>query len=80
MAIFDDTAGTFLGMEVHDVQKHESVSFDLLIVGSLELNQHLTERLIGLGITADRLVMLRAQPQDADGTRPTRTESVPPTA
>jgi predicted transcriptional regulator len=64
-AIFGETVGVFLGMPVRDVREHALVPFDFLIVGSLDLNQRLTERLIGLGIAADRLVMLRAQPQDA---------------
>jgi DNA-binding Lrp family transcriptional regulator len=65
VAIFDDTAGVFLGMTVHDVRGHASVAFDLLIVGSLEHNPNLTARLIALGIARDRLVMLRAQPPGA---------------
>ena len=78
VAIFDDAVGVFLGMPVYDIRDHGSISFDLLIVGSLELNQPLTERLIGLGITAERLVMLRAEPQNAGPARPTRrTESAP---
>jgi DNA-binding Lrp family transcriptional regulator len=63
VAIFDETTGIFLGMTVHDVRDHASVAFDRLIVGSLELNSRLTERLVALGISTDRLIMLRAQPQ-----------------
>ena len=62
-AIFDDSEGTFLGMTVRDVRDHASVPFDLLIVGSFDLNHNVVDRLVGFGIAEDRLVMLRASPR-----------------
>ena len=62
VAIFDEAAGTFLGMTVHDVKDHASIPFDLLIIGSLETNNAMAERLVGLGIPGERLVLLRNPP------------------
>ena len=79
-AIFDDSEGTFLGMTVHDVREHQSVPFDLLIVGSLDLNHQVVDRLVGLGIAANRLVTLRAfpAPESKSLLRPVkRTDSAP---
>jgi DNA-binding Lrp family transcriptional regulator len=80
VAIFDDSAGVFLGMAVHDIREHASVAFDLLIVGSLEVNHGLTERLVGLGISAERLVMLRTQSPGTAAARPARRAEPTPTA
>ena len=62
VAIFDDANGVFLGMTMHDIRDHRSVAFDLLIVGSLEVNIDVAARLIGLGIAKERLIMLRDHP------------------
>src|SRR2546425_2697636 len=46
VAIFDDAEGLFLGMTVHDIRDHRSVAFDLLIVGSLDINIDVAARLL----------------------------------
>jgi len=78
VAIFDEGPGTFLGMAVHDIHDHALISFDLLIVGSLETNSGIGAQLVGLGVAAERLVLLRDQPlpdRPADQSRPTESAS-----
>ena len=72
VAIFDETAGTFLGMAVHDVKDHASIPFDVLIIGSLETNNAIAERLVSLGIAGERLVLLRNPPPVDKAAAPSR--------
>jgi hypothetical protein len=60
VAVFDGVnAGRFLGQSVRDIQTHDEVAFDLLIVATLGPAEPIVERLVELGIPRDRLVTLR---------------------
>ena len=60
VAVFDSAdAGRFLGHTVRDIEAHDQVDFDLLIVATLGPADPIVERLVELGIPSDRLVTLR---------------------
>jgi DNA-binding Lrp family transcriptional regulator len=61
VAVFDDAEGTFLGMPVRDIRDHAAVTFDLVIVASLDPSGRAAET-IAAGIPAERLVLLRPHP------------------
>ena len=62
VAVFDDAEGTFLGMPVRDIRDHASVSFDLVIVASLDPGHRAAQQIIAAGVPAERLVLLRPHP------------------
>lgn len=68
VAMFDRDVGRFLGMPVHSVHDHRSVAFDVLIVAKLDPTEDLLAELTELGISRDRLVLLR-QPLPVDRAR-----------
>lgn len=60
VALFDgDGAADFLGVPVRDIREHHLISFDLLIVATLENPQPHTNRLVDLGIPIGKQVSLR---------------------
>lgn len=60
VAVFDgDADGRFLGQPIRKIEDHREVSFDLLLVATLEESGSLVEHLVGLGVDRDRLVTLR---------------------
>lgn len=60
VAVFDGTgAGLFLGQPVRPIEDYRSVSFDLLVVATLERPEQVVSRMLDLGIERDRLVTLR---------------------
>jgi DNA-binding MarR family transcriptional regulator len=60
VAVFDETdRDPFLGQPVRPIDQHRSVSFDLLVVASLERSEQAVTHLLNLGIERDRLVTLR---------------------
>jgi len=60
VAIFDESNGhEFLGMPVHPVAEHEQVTYDLMIVATLERSGAQLASLIKLGIPKDKLFPLR---------------------
>ena len=60
VAIFDETNGhEFLGMPVRPVAEHEQVTYDLMIVATLERSGTQLASLIRLGIPRDKLFPLR---------------------
>ena len=60
VAVFDGGAATgrFLGHPIRDIQDHNTIAFDLLVVASLEPGPHVVH-LAQLGVSRDRLVTLR---------------------
>ena len=60
VAVFDGAdAGQFLGQPIRNIVDHREVSFDLLLVATLEETDSLVEDLVRLGVARDRLVTLR---------------------
>lgn len=61
VAVFDgaNDAGRFLGQPIRNIADHREVSFDLLLVATLEETDSLVEELVRLGVERDRLVTLR---------------------
>jgi len=60
VAVFDGSrGGTFLGQPIRDIEAHRQITFDLLLVASLEHSEPIVESLIQLGIKRDLLVTLR---------------------
>jgi DNA-binding MarR family transcriptional regulator len=60
VAVFKDEGdGRFLGRSILPIKDHRDVSFDLLLVASLDRSPQLIEQLTGLGIARERLVLLR---------------------
>lgn len=62
VAVFDDAEGTFLGMPVRDIRDHAAVTFDLVIVASLDRGNKCAERLLAAGVASTRLILLRPYP------------------
>ena len=60
VAIFDETNGQeFLGIPVRPISEHEQVTYDLMIVATLERSGAQLAALIKLGIPNDKLFPLR---------------------
>jgi DNA-binding MarR family transcriptional regulator len=60
VAVFDGkAAGRFFGQPIRDIETHNQVTFDLLIVATLERSEPIVEHLVQLGIERERLVTLR---------------------
>lgn len=60
VAVFDGVgAGEFLRLPVRDIEECQQVSFDLLLVATLDDSAPIVERLVQLGVSRDRLVTLR---------------------
>jgi DNA-binding MarR family transcriptional regulator len=60
VAVFDESdAGRFLGQPVRDIEDHNEVAFDLLLIATLDPAEPLVERLAQLGVPRNRLVTLR---------------------
>jgi hypothetical protein len=65
VAIFDADANggdTFLGMPVLPVADHHTITYDLMIVASLDKSPALLTTLLRLGVPADKLFPLRREP------------------
>jgi DNA-binding Lrp family transcriptional regulator len=63
VAIFDVDAGQdFLGMPVRAVREHAEVSYDLMIVATLEGSGHQLAALVSDGVPLDKLFPLRQTP------------------
>jgi len=59
-AVYDRTAGgSFLGRPVLDIREADPSSFDVLLVASLNDPADIVDMLLALGVSRDRLVMLR---------------------
>jgi hypothetical protein len=62
VAIFDVESGPeFLGMQVRAVSEHDQVSYDLMIVATLERSDHQLASLVGDGVPREKLVPLRQE-------------------
>jgi hypothetical protein len=60
VAVFDGAnAERFLGQAVKDIEAHQTVAFDLLIVATLDRAEPIVQRLVALGIDRERLITLR---------------------
>ena len=60
VAVFDgEGGGQFLGQPVRDIEDHGEVSFDLLVVATLERPEPIVESLMRLGVERERLITLR---------------------
>lgn len=60
VAVFDGAgAGQFLGQPVRDIEDHGQVSFDLLVVATLDRPEPIVENLVRLGVDRERLITLR---------------------
>ena len=67
VAVFaHDADGQFLGIAVRPVAEHAAVSYDLMIVASLELPGPLVGRLVRAGVPEDKLCTLRPPAGRAD--------------
>lgn len=66
-AIFDGRGGQlFLGIPVHDIREQHLVTFDLMLVATLDPREALVNELVACGIPADKLQSLRPpSPEDA---------------
>jgi DNA-binding Lrp family transcriptional regulator len=63
VAIFDVDGGhEFLGMPVRPIREHEQVSYDLMIVATLERSGHQMASLVTGGVPLDKLFPLRREP------------------
>jgi DNA-binding MarR family transcriptional regulator len=59
VAVFDGgSARPFLGHAVRDIETHQEVSFDLLLVAALDPSDEVVERLVQLGIDREKLVTI----------------------
>jgi DNA-binding Lrp family transcriptional regulator len=64
VAIFDVDAGhEFLGMPVRAVSEHQQVSYDLMIVATLERSGQQVANLVADGVPLNKLFPLRQDPQ-----------------
>jgi DNA-binding Lrp family transcriptional regulator len=64
VAIFDAEGGHhFLGMPVHPVADHQQISYDLMIVASLDKDAQDVNHLLRQGVPADKLFPLRRDQQ-----------------
>lgn len=60
VAVFDGKgAGRFFGQPIRDIETHQQVAFDLLLVATLERSESIVEHLVSLGVERERLVTLR---------------------
>jgi DNA-binding MarR family transcriptional regulator len=60
VAVFDGTGGgQFLGQVVRDIGTHRQVTFDRLLVATLEPSERLIQQLVDLGVDREQLLMLR---------------------
>jgi hypothetical protein len=60
VAVFDGgRCGTFLEQPIRDIESHRQVTFDLLLVATLEHSEPIVEHLVQFGIRRDLLVTLR---------------------
>ena len=60
VAVFDGAGGEqFLGQPVRDIEDHAQVSFDRLVVATLERPEPIVDHLVQLGVGRERLVTLR---------------------
>jgi hypothetical protein len=63
IAIFDQEGGhDFLGMPVRPIAEHDQVSYDLMIVATLESSGQQWSSLIRDGVPRDKLFTLRQMP------------------
>lgn len=61
LAIFDDDAEShFLGMPVRPLAEHVTITYDLMIVASLDRSRSLVARLIDAGVSEAKLCTLRS--------------------
>ena len=59
VAVFNGGAATpFLGHAVRSIETHSQVSFDLLLVATLDPSDEVIERLVQLGINRERLITI----------------------
>jgi DNA-binding Lrp family transcriptional regulator len=65
IAIFDQEGGhDFLGMPVRPIAEHDQVSYDLMIVATLESSGQQWSNLIRDGVPRDKLLTLRQMPSN----------------
>ena len=64
VCLFDDQGGDhFLGMPVRPIREHADVTYDLIIVASLEKPGQQLAQLMAHGIPRDKLFPLRREPE-----------------
>lgn len=60
VAVFDaEPSGVFLGKPVGDIHDPDGPTFDLLIVATLDKSRAIVDRVLDLGVPAEKLVYLR---------------------
>lgn len=71
VAVFDGTTKrTFLGRPVLDVNDHDTVSFDAIVVATLDPPGAIIDRLVALGVPLESIVTLHDVRQASSGARP----------
>lgn len=70
VAVFDrDPHGVFLGKPVLNILEQGAVSYDVMVVASLDASVSLVESLIAAGVPVEKLVTLRKGPSATDSAR-----------
>jgi DNA-binding MarR family transcriptional regulator len=79
VAIFDvDGSHEFLGMPVRAIREHDQVSYDLMIVATLERSGQQVANLVTDGVPVSKLFPLRQEgPQRRVGAEPPKTGTTP---
>jgi predicted transcriptional regulator len=68
VAIFaHEGGGTFLGMRIRGLDEFSAVTFDRLLVATLDRPDELIEQLTEAGVSSDKLVTLEAMPAVKEG-------------
>jgi DNA-binding Lrp family transcriptional regulator len=75
VAVFDRTAGDFLGMAVRPVAEHNEVPYDFMVVASFDRAGADLDAVIRVGVPIEKLLPLRQPAAAVRRARPTATRS-----